>query len=108
MTKTGSTRRARIIKTLPAALAAPDDIGLPAIIRPSSRSAALAVHRLQQQGIIGDRRARHRRPPTNEVPIARVRPWKEYELGSSAGKADNCVIVCSIENIDPMGRTPAI
>ena len=42
--------------------------------------------------------------PTNEVLIEEsVLGWKEYEMEVVRDKADNCIIVCSIENIDPMG-----
>ncbi len=42
--------------------------------------------------------------PTNEVLVEEsVLGWKEYEMEVVRDKADNCIIVCSIENIDPMG-----
>jgi hypothetical protein len=51
-----------------------------------------------------DRRARPRRLADHEVLIEEsVLGWKEYEMEVVRDKADNCIIVCSIENIDPMG-----
>ncbi len=42
--------------------------------------------------------------PTTEVLIEEsVLGWKEYEMEVVRDKADNCIIICSIENIDPMG-----
>ncbi|MFO1115798.1 MAG: carbamoyl-phosphate synthase large subunit [Beijerinckiaceae bacterium] len=106
MTKIGlDTPRSHHIKTLPAALAALDDIGLPAIIRPSftlgGTGGGIAYNKAEfieivERGIDAS--------PTNEVLIEEsVLGWKEYEMEVVRDKADNCIIVCSIENIDPMG-----
>ena len=106
MTKIGlSTPRSHHIKTLSAALAALDDIGLPAIIRPSftlgGTGGGIAYNKVEfieivERGIDAS--------PTNEVLIEEsVLGWKEYEMEVVRDKADNCIIVCSIENIDPMG-----
>src|SRR5574337_357135 len=106
MTKIGlETPRSHHIKTLPAALAALDDIGLPAIIRPSftlgGTGGGIAYNKSEfldivERGIDAS--------PTSEVLIEEsVLGWKEFEMEVVRDKADNCIIVCSIENLDPMG-----
>ena len=45
-----------------------------------------------------------RASPTHEVLVEEsVLGWKEYEMEVVRDRADNCIIVCSIENVDPMG-----
>ena len=106
MTKIGlDTPRSHQIKTLPQALEALADIGLPAIIRPSftmgGTGGGIAYNKAEfieiiERGIDAS--------PTNEVLVEEsVLGWKEYEMEVVRDKADNCIIVCSIENIDPMG-----
>jgi len=82
-----------------------DHVGLPAIIRPSftlgGTGGGIAFNReeffaIVQSGLDAS--------PTTEVLIEEsVLGWKEYEMEVVRDKADNCIIVCSIENIDPMG-----
>jgi carbamoyl-phosphate synthase large subunit len=106
MTKIGlETPRSHHIKTLSAALAALDDIGLPAIIRPSftlgGTGGGIAYNKVEfieivERGIDAS--------PTNEVLVEEsVLGWKEFEMEVVRDKADNCIIICSIENVDPMG-----
>ncbi len=106
MTKIGlSTPKSRQIKTLPQALEALDEVGLPAIIRPSftmgGTGGGIAYNKAEfieiiERGIDAS--------PTNEVLVEEsVLGWKEYEMEVVRDKADNCIIICSIENIDPMG-----
>ena len=106
MTKIGlSTPRSHHIKTLPQALAALEDIGLPAIIRPSftmgGTGGGIAYNKAEfidivERGIDAS--------PTSEVLIEEsVLGWKEYEMEVVRDKNDNCIIICSIENVDPMG-----
>ncbi len=106
MTKIGlDTPRSHQISTLAEALDALDDIGLPAIIRPSftmgGTGGGIAYNRdefidIVERGLDAS--------PTNEVLIEEsVLGWKEYEMEVVRDRADNCIIVCSIENIDPMG-----
>ncbi|MGA3341335.1 MAG: carbamoyl-phosphate synthase large subunit [Methylocella sp.] len=106
MTRIGlSTPRSHQIKTLSQALAILDDIGLPAIIRPSftmgGTGGGIAYNKAEfieiiERGIDAS--------PTSEVLVEEsVLGWKEFELEVVRDKADNCIIVCSIENIDPMG-----
>jgi carbamoyl-phosphate synthase large subunit len=80
-------------------------VGLPAVIRPSftlgGTGGGIAYNRAEffeifLSGIDAS--------PTNEVLVEEsVLGWKEYEMEVVRDSADNCIIVCSIENIDPMG-----
>ena len=82
-----------------------DHVGLPAIIRPSftlgGTGGGIAYNRSEFFEIVeGGLDA----SPTTEVLIEEsVLGWKEYEMEVVRDKADNCIIICSIENIDPMG-----
>ena len=106
MTKIGlATPRSRQIKTLAQALAVMDDIGLPAIIRPSftmgGTGGGIAYNEAEFIDII---KGGIDASPTSEVLVEEsVLGWKEYEMEVVRDKHDNCIIVCSIENIDPMG-----
>ena len=99
------TPRSHHVKSLPDALTALDDIGLPAIIRPSftlgGTGGGIAYNRAEFIDIVeGGIDA----SPTNEVLIEEsVLGWKEFEMEVVRDKNDNCIIICSIENIDPMG-----
>jgi carbamoyl-phosphate synthase large subunit len=106
MTKIGlATPKSRMAHTRDEAAAALDVIGLPAIIRPSftmgGTGGGIAYNRDEFFNIIeGGLDA----SPTSQVLIEEsVLGWKEYEMEVVRDKADNCIIVCSIENIDPMG-----
>ena len=87
------------------ALRVGDEIGYPVIIRPSF---ILGGH---GTGIAHDRDALRNlaavgldASPISEVLIERsIAGWKEYELEVMRDRVDNCVVVCSIENLDPMG-----
>ncbi|MFL5202073.1 MAG: carbamoyl-phosphate synthase large subunit, partial [Microvirga sp.] len=87
------------------ALIALSEVGLPAIIRPSftmgGTGGGIAYNRDEFLDIVeGGLDA----SPTNEVLIEEsVLGWKEYEMEVVRDKADNCIIICSIENFDPMG-----
>jgi carbamoyl-phosphate synthase large subunit len=97
--------RSRAVHTLEEALDGLDFIGLPAIIRPSFTLAGTGggiAYNLEEFRTIvaGGLDA----SPTTEVLIEEsVLGWKEYEMEVVRDVADNCIIVCSIENIDPMG-----
>jgi len=106
MTRIGlPTPRSHQIKTLIQALTALDDIGLPAIIRPSftlgGTGGGIAYNKAEfieivERGIDAS--------PTSEVLIEEsVLGWKEFEMEVVRDKKDNCIIICSIENVDPMG-----
>ncbi|MGA8616795.1 MAG: carbamoyl-phosphate synthase large subunit, partial [Xanthobacteraceae bacterium] len=100
-----ATPRSHQIKTLIQALEALEDIGLPAIIRPSftlgGTGGGIAYNRAEFIDIVeGGIDA----SPTSEVLIEEsVLGWKEFEMEVVRDKKDNCIIVCSIENVDPMG-----
>jgi carbamoyl-phosphate synthase large subunit len=97
--------KSRAVHTLEEALESMDFIGLPAIIRPSFTLAGtgggIAYNVEEFRNIVaGGLDA----SPTTEVLIEEsVLGWKEYEMEVVRDKADNCIIICSIENIDPMG-----
>ncbi len=98
-------KRRYISKGLQEALEALDDIGLPAIIRPSftlgGTGGGIAYNKAEFIDII---ETGLDASPTTEVLIEEsVLGWKEFEMEVVRDKADNCIIVCSIENIDPMG-----
>ncbi len=81
------------------------EVGLPCIIRPSftlgGTGGGIAYNReeffdIVEKGLDAS--------PTAEVLIEEsVLGWKEYEMEVVRDKADNCIIICSIENVDPMG-----
>ncbi len=82
-----------------------DFIGLPAIIRPSftmgGTGGGIAYNRSEFFEIVGSGLDAS---PTTEVLIEEsVLGWKEFEMEVVRDTADNCIIICSIENIDPMG-----
>ena len=106
MTRIGlATPRSHHVKSLADALKALQDIGLPAIIRPSftmgGTGGGIAYNREEFIDIVeGGIDA----SPTSEVLIEEsVLGWKEFEMEVVRDKKDNCIIICSIENIDPMG-----
>ncbi|HWM32079.1 MAG TPA: carbamoyl-phosphate synthase large subunit, partial [Methyloceanibacter sp.] len=101
----GERRRRYVEKGLIEALEAVQEIGLPAIIRPSftlgGTGGGIAYNReefleIVERGLDAS--------PTCEVLIEEsVLGWKEFEMEVVRDKDDNCIIVCSIENVDPMG-----
>ena len=106
MTKIGlETPRSHHVKSLAQALVALEDIGLPAIIRPSftmgGTGGGIAYNEEEFIDIV---KGGIDASPTDEVLIEEsVLGWKEYEMEVVRDKKDNCIIICSIENIDPMG-----
>jgi len=81
------------------------DTGLPAIIRPAftmgGTGGGVAYNLEEFEEIV---RSGLSASPTNEVLIDEsLLGWKEYEMEVVRDKADNCIIICAIENIDPMG-----
>src|SRR5512138_911833 len=106
MTKIGlESPRSVVVKNMTDAMAALDFVGLPAIIRPSftlgGTGGGIAYNPDEFEEIVkGGLRA----SPTREVLIEQsVLGWKEYEMEVVRDCADNCIIICSIENVDPMG-----
>jgi carbamoyl-phosphate synthase large subunit len=97
--------KSRLIKSLEEAQEALALTGLPAIIRPSftlgGTGGGIAYNTEEFEEIV---RGGLRASPSHEVLIEEsVLGWKEYELEVVRDRNDNCIIVCSIENIDPMG-----
>ncbi len=95
----------RTVTTLEEALSAVEDTGFPAIIRPSftlgGTGGGIAYNREEFETIV---RRGLDLSPVHSVLIERsLLGWKEYELEVMRDCADNVVIVCSIENLDPMG-----
>ncbi|MEQ8658549.1 MAG: carbamoyl-phosphate synthase large subunit [Hyphomicrobiales bacterium] len=103
--RAGNTVRELSPEGLANALNLLDMVGLPAVIRPSftlgGTGGGIAYNREEFLQIVeGGIDA----SPTNEVLIEEsVLGWKEYEMEVVRDKADNCIIICSIENVDPMG-----
>ncbi|HYD17955.1 MAG TPA: carbamoyl-phosphate synthase large subunit [Patescibacteria group bacterium] len=82
-----------------------DYVGLPAIIRPSftlgGTGGGVAYNRQEYEQIV---QQGLKASPIKQILIEEsVLGWKEYEMEVVRDKADNCIIICSIENIDPMG-----
>jgi carbamoyl-phosphate synthase large subunit len=97
--------QSRLARSLDEAHEALDEVGLPVIIRPSftlgGTGGGIAYNVQEFEEIV---RGGLRASPTREVLIEEsVLGWKEYEMEVVRDRADNCIIVCSIENIDPMG-----
>ncbi|MEZ5273549.1 MAG: carbamoyl-phosphate synthase large subunit [Ilumatobacteraceae bacterium] len=80
-------------------------IGLPVIIRPAyilgGRGTGIAVTAEEFESVAANGLSAS---PISEILIEKsIAGWKEYELEVMRDRADNCVIICSIENVDPMG-----
>jgi carbamoyl-phosphate synthase large subunit len=97
--------KSAIAHTMEEARAALATTGLPAVIRPSftlgGTGGGIAYNREEfEQIVAGGLEA----SPTTEVLIEEsVLGWKEFEMEVVRDRADNCIIICSIENVDPMG-----
>ena len=97
--------RSHIAHTEKEALVGLEKVGLPAIIRPSftlgGTGGGIAYNREEFIEIV---RKGLDASPTTEVLIEEsLLGWKEYEMEVVRDRADNCIIICSIENVDPMG-----
>src|SRR5471030_9276 len=106
MTKIGlESPKSEVVHNREEAMVALDKIGLPAIIRPSftlgGTGGGIAYNRDEFLDIVqGGLEA----SPTTEVLVEEsVLGWKEYEMEVVRDRKDNCIIICSIENVDPMG-----
>ncbi len=97
--------RSVICHTMAECLEAVETLGYPVVVRPSFTMGGVGsgiardedeLHRIAGAGLAAS--------PTTEVLLEEsILGWKEYELEVMRDKADNVVIVCSIENLDPMG-----
>ncbi|MFA5494049.1 MAG: carbamoyl-phosphate synthase large subunit [Porticoccaceae bacterium] len=99
------TPRAVIVHSLEEALQVPDQFGYPCIIRPSftmgGSGGGIAYNREEFEEIC---KRGLDLSPTKELLIDEsLIGWKEYEMEVVRDRNDNCIIVCSIENLDPMG-----
>jgi carbamoyl-phosphate synthase large subunit len=97
--------KSRLVKSLDEAREALALVGLPTVIRPSftlgGTGGGIAYNAKEFEEIV---EAGLRASPTHEVLIEEsVLGWKEFEMEVVRDRADNCIIVCSIENVDPMG-----
>ena len=97
--------RSRIAHNMEEALAAVEELGYPSIIRPSftlgGSGGGVAYNREEFEEICARGLDLS---PTNELLIDEsLLGWKEYEMEVVRDRSDNCIIVCSIENFDPMG-----
>ncbi|MDC1319061.1 carbamoyl-phosphate synthase large subunit [Litorivicinus sp.] len=99
------TPRSHIAHTMSEALAAAEDLGFPCIIRPSftmGGSGGGVAYNCEEFEEICERG--FDLSPTNELLIDEsLLGWKEFEMEVVRDCHDNCIIVCSIENLDPMG-----
>ena len=99
------TPRSMLAHNRAEAAAALDVVGLPAIIRPSftlgGTGGGIAFNREEFFEII--ERGLDASPTSQVLVEESVLGWKEFEMEVVRDTADNCIIVCSIENIDPMG-----
>jgi carbamoyl-phosphate synthase large subunit len=97
--------RSHVVNTMADAEVALEKVGLPAIIRPSFTLAGtgggIAYNKEEFRDIV---KGGLSLSPVGEVLVEEsVLGWKEFEMEVVRDKADNCIIICSIENIDPMG-----
>src|SRR5438034_4515682 len=91
--------------TLEEAVQVGEDVGFPVIVRPSyilgGGGTGIASN---AEELVDIAAAGLAASPISEILIERsIAGWKEYELEVMRDRADNCVVVCSIENVDPMG-----
>ncbi|MFD1709602.1 carbamoyl-phosphate synthase large subunit [Ottowia sp. GY511] len=106
MTKIGlGSARSGIAHTMDEAWAVQKQVGFPTVIRPSftlgGTGGGIAYNPEEFETIC---KRGLEASPTNELLIEEsLLGWKEYEMEVVRDKADNCIIVCSIENLDPMG-----
>jgi carbamoyl-phosphate synthase large subunit len=93
------------VETLAEGLAAVEEIGYPTILRPSftmgGGGGGIAYNREEYESLL--RRGLDESPTSQVLIEESVLGWKEYELEVMCDSADNVVVICSIENIDPMG-----
>ena len=97
--------RSGIAKNMAQAREVLQDVGLPVIVRPAyilgGRGAGIATDAVEFERVAA---AGLDASPISEILIEEsIVGWKEFELEVMRDRADNCVVVCSIENLDPMG-----
>lgn len=101
----GESARSAIIHTIDEALVAVEELGYPIVVRPSFTMGGLGsgiafteedLRRIVGQGL-------HYSPTTEVLLEESILGWKEYEFELMRDKNDNVVVICSIENVDPVG-----
>ncbi|QEF99329.1 Carbamoyl-phosphate synthase large chain [Stieleria maiorica] len=97
--------RGHVVHSIEEARAAMEDVGLPAVVRPSftmgGSGSAIAYNKDDFDALV---KSGLDQSPVTEVLIEEsIIGWKEYEMEVMRDKDDNVVIICSIENFDPMG-----
>ncbi|PFG43253.1 carbamoyl-phosphate synthase large subunit [Isoptericola jiangsuensis] len=101
----GESARSVIVHTIDEALAAVDQLGYPMVVRPSFTMGGLgsgfAYDETDLRRIVGQ--GLHYSPTTEVLLEESILGWKEYELELMRDRNDNVVVVCSIENVDPVG-----
>ena len=99
------TPRAELVHSLDEALGSLERIGFPTILRPSftmgGSGGGIAYNREEFVEIV--KRGLEQSPTTEVLMEVSVLGWKEYEMEVVRDHTDNCIIICSIENLDPMG-----
>ncbi len=97
--------RSYVVHTVEAAVEAAEDLGYPLVVRPSFTMGGLgsgfAHDRDELVRMVGD--GLHQSPTTEVLLEESILGWKEYELELMRDTSDNTVVVCSIENVDPVG-----
>ncbi|MBF4569274.1 carbamoyl-phosphate synthase large subunit [Plantibacter sp. VKM Ac-2880] len=97
--------RSYIAHTVEEAVGYAEDLGYPLVVRPSFTMGGLgsgfAYTEAELRRIVGD--GLHQSPTTEVLLEESILGWKEYELELMRDTADNTVVVCSIENVDPVG-----
>ena len=101
----GESAKSKICHTMEEIMAAVEILNYPVVVRPSftmgGLGSGIAFNEAELRQIAG---AGFRHSPTSEVLLEEsIIGWKEYELEVMRDRKDNVVIVCSIENLDPMG-----
>ena len=101
----GESAKSIICHTMPECFEAVKSLNYPVVVRPSFTMGGLGsgiAFNAEQLELIAGAGLRH--SPTSEVLLEEsILGWKEYELEVMRDRKDNVVIVCSIENLDPMG-----
>ena len=97
--------KAEVVRTFEQALVTQAKVGFPTVIRPSftlgGSGGGIAYNREEFEEIV--KRGLELSPVGEVLVEESVLGWKEFEMEVVRDTADNCIIVCSIENLDPMG-----
>ncbi|WP_422117424.1 carbamoyl-phosphate synthase large subunit [Brachybacterium sp. UNK5269] len=101
----GESARSKICHTMDELLEAAEELGYPMVVRPSftmgGLGSGMAYDEADLRRIGGD--GLHYSPTTEVLLEESILGWKEFELELMRDKNDNCVVVCSIENVDAVG-----